>query len=30
MEEACKIEHDISEETYRKLNAYYEKKMKEQ
>ena len=30
MEEACKIEHDIREETYRKLNAYYEKKMKEQ
>ena len=28
--DACKIEHDISEETYRKLNAYYEKKMKEQ
>jgi Mn-dependent DtxR family transcriptional regulator len=30
MEEACKIEHDISEETYRKLRSYYESKMKEQ
>ena len=29
-EEACKIEHDISEETYRKLRSYYESKMKEQ
>ena len=27
MEEACKIEHDISEETYDKLNTYYEEKM---
>lgn len=27
-EEACRIEHDINDDTYNKLNDYYEKKMK--
>ena len=28
-EEACRIEHDIDDDTYEKINAYYEKNLKE-
>ncbi len=28
-EEACRIEHDINDDTYNKINAYYEKHLKE-